>query len=108
MCYVYVALGALLIIVLAIDPRFAGSYPAEDSEFLRVIKIRSTTSFGEEVKPSALCRNILRRVKEHCRYEKILVYFVRKIHCHFFAKLLLLRCRCLLITARELWWINQE
>jgi hypothetical protein len=105
-CYVYVALGALLIIVLAIDPRFAGSYPAEDNEFLRVIKIRSTTSFGEEVKPSAPCRNILRHVKEHCRYEKI--YFVGNIHCHFFAKLPLLHCRCLLITARELWWINQE
>jgi hypothetical protein len=32
-------------------------------DFLRAIKIRSTTSFGEEVKPSAPCRKILRHVK---------------------------------------------
>jgi hypothetical protein len=41
---------------LPLDPRFAGSNPAEDDGFLRVIKIRSTTSFGGEVKPSAPCR----------------------------------------------------
>jgi hypothetical protein len=29
-----------------LDPRFAGSIPTEVDEFLRVIKIRSTTSFG--------------------------------------------------------------
>jgi hypothetical protein len=28
---------------LLLDPRFAGSNPAEDDVFLRVIKIRSTT-----------------------------------------------------------------
>jgi hypothetical protein len=35
------------------DPRFAGSNPAEDDGFLTAIKIRSTTYFGGEVKPSA-------------------------------------------------------
>jgi hypothetical protein len=30
------------------NPRFAGSNPAESDEFLRVIKIGSTTSFGGE------------------------------------------------------------
>jgi cyanate lyase len=35
-----------------LDPRFAGSNLAEDDEFLKEIKIGSTTSFGEEVKPS--------------------------------------------------------
>jgi hypothetical protein len=38
-------------IVLAMDPRNAGSNPAEDG-FLRAIKISSTTSFGGEVRPS--------------------------------------------------------
>jgi hypothetical protein len=38
---------------LLLDPRFAGSNPAEDDGFLRAIKIRSTTSFGGKVKPSA-------------------------------------------------------
>jgi hypothetical protein len=33
-----------------------GSNPAEDDEFLRVIKIRSTKYFGGEVKSSVLCR----------------------------------------------------
>jgi hypothetical protein len=37
-----------------LDPRFAGSEPAEDMDFLREIKIRRTPSFGEEVKPSNL------------------------------------------------------
>ena len=39
-----------------LDPRFAGSIPAEVDGFLRVIKIRSTTSFGGEVKPPVPCR----------------------------------------------------
>jgi hypothetical protein len=39
-----------------LDPRFAGSIPTEGDGFLRVIKIRSTTTFGGEVKPSVPCR----------------------------------------------------
>jgi hypothetical protein len=41
---------------LPLDPRFAGSNPAEKDGFLRVIKISSTASFGGEVKPSVPCR----------------------------------------------------
>jgi hypothetical protein len=41
---------------LPLDPRFAGSNPADDGGFLRVIKIRRTTSFGGEVKLSVPCR----------------------------------------------------
>jgi hypothetical protein len=37
--------------VLAIGPRIAGSNPAKVNEFLRLIKIRSTTSIGWEVNP---------------------------------------------------------
>jgi hypothetical protein len=42
--------------VLATGPKVAGSIPTEVDEFLRVIKILSTTSFGGEVKPSVPCR----------------------------------------------------
>jgi hypothetical protein len=39
--------------------RFAGSHPAE------AIKIRSTPSFGGEVKPEAPCHKIFRHEKYH-------------------------------------------
>jgi hypothetical protein len=47
-----------VVIVLATGPRFAGSNLAEGD------KIRSTTSFGGEVKPSAPCCKILWHVKD--------------------------------------------
>jgi hypothetical protein len=47
-----------------LDPRFAGSNPAESDEFLWVIKIHSMPCFGEEVELSAPCHKILRHVKE--------------------------------------------
>jgi hypothetical protein len=49
-------LGGLVVACLTLDPRFAGSYPAEDDGSLRAIKIRSTTSFGGKVKKSVPCR----------------------------------------------------
>jgi hypothetical protein len=49
------------------------SNPVENEEFLRTIKIRSTTSFGGEVKPSAICRKVLRYVKNPCSMKGILV-----------------------------------
>jgi hypothetical protein len=51
-----ITLGGLVVACYPLDPRFAGSNPAEDDGFLRVIKIRSMTSFGGEVKPSVPCR----------------------------------------------------
>jgi hypothetical protein len=56
-------LGGLVGSVLAIGLQVYG-HPAEGDGFLRAIKIRSTASFGGEVKPSALCHNILRHVKD--------------------------------------------
>jgi hypothetical protein len=53
-----------------LDPRFAGSSPAVSDGFLRAIKIRSTASFGGEVKPSVPCRKILRHVKDPLRYDR--------------------------------------
>jgi hypothetical protein len=40
-----IALSGLVVACLPLDPRFAGSNPAGDNGLLRVIKIRSTTSF---------------------------------------------------------------
>jgi hypothetical protein len=42
--------------VLATGPKVRGFKPGRGDGFLRVIKIRSTTSFGGEVKPSVPCR----------------------------------------------------
>jgi hypothetical protein len=65
-----VALGGIVVACLPLDPTFAGSKPAEDDGLLSTIKIRSTTSFGGEVKPSVLCPKILRLVKEPYKYER--------------------------------------
>jgi hypothetical protein len=60
-CLIYVgphygvALGGLVVSVLATGPKVRGFDPEVDV-FLRVIKIRNTTSFGGEVKPSVPCR----------------------------------------------------
>jgi hypothetical protein len=44
--------------------------PGRDYEFLKAIKIRSTPSFGWEVKPEVPRRKNLRHVKEPLRYFK--------------------------------------
>jgi hypothetical protein len=62
------------------DQRFAGSNPAEGDGFLRAIKLRSTTSFGGEVKPSVLCRKILRRAKD--AFEVWKRYFIKQNSFH--------------------------
>jgi hypothetical protein len=47
-----------------LGPRFAGETLPKQWIFLRAVKIRSTPSFGGEVKPSAHSREISRYVKE--------------------------------------------
>jgi hypothetical protein len=42
--------------------------PGLPDEFLRAIKIRSTSSFGGEVKPEASCHKILQHIKELFEY----------------------------------------
>jgi hypothetical protein len=44
---------------LPFDPKKWASNPAEDDEFLSATKIRTTSSFGGEVKPSIPCPKIL-------------------------------------------------
>jgi hypothetical protein len=50
--------------VLATGPKGCGFEPSQGDGFLRAIKIRSTPSFGWEVKPEVPCRKILRHVKD--------------------------------------------
>jgi hypothetical protein len=69
-----------MVIVFAIGPRFTSSNPAESDEFLRAIKIHSTASFEEEVKPSAPCHKILLHVKDPMGYDR---YLWAKFSCHF-------------------------
>jgi hypothetical protein len=65
-----------VVLCLPLDPRLAGSNPAEDDGLLRVIKIHSTTSFGGEAKPSVpsrrftACKRTLRAWKR-CFVSKI-------------------------------------
>jgi hypothetical protein len=65
-----IALGGLVIACLPLNPRFEGSYPAEDDGFLRALKINSTISFAGKIKPSVPCCNILRHVKDPYEYER--------------------------------------
>jgi hypothetical protein len=58
-------LAGVMVIMLAIGSKGRGFKPGRDDEFLRTINIRSSTSFGEEVKPSAPCFKILRNVKKY-------------------------------------------
>jgi hypothetical protein len=63
--YAYTSrLPAVVVSMLATDPKVCGFEPVEGDGFLRAIKIRSTLSFEWEVKPGVPCRKILRHVKE--------------------------------------------
>jgi hypothetical protein len=71
---------------LPLDQTFAGSNAAEVEVFLRAIKVRSTTSFGGEVKQSVPGRKILRNSKNPYSMKEILVgkingYFSRSFYC---------------------------
>jgi hypothetical protein len=52
-----------VVIVLAAGPKVRGFKSGRGRWILRATKIRSTTSFGGNVKLSAKCRKILRYVK---------------------------------------------
>jgi hypothetical protein len=71
---------------------FGGLSPAENDGFLKAIKIRSTTSFGVQVKPLAPCHMVLWHVREPYRYER---YFVGKIHVHLRPSFSCFITRCL-------------
>jgi hypothetical protein len=90
---------------LPFDPSFAGSNPIEDDGFLRVIKIHSMNFFRAEVKLAVPCHKILQHVKNPYSMKEMLV---DKINGHILASFSHFATRCLLVTATELWWVNQE
>jgi hypothetical protein len=60
-------LGGVVVSVLATGPNGRGFKLGRDDGFLRAI-IRSTPSFGWEVKPEVPCLKILRHVKDPLRH----------------------------------------
>jgi hypothetical protein len=63
------SLDGLVITVLATGLKVRGFKPAKGDGFLRVIQIRSMTSFGGKVKPATPCRKILLHVTDPYGYE---------------------------------------
>jgi hypothetical protein len=63
-------LGGVVISVLTTGPKCRGFKPGRGDGFLRAIKIRSTLSFGWEVKPEIPCRKNLPRVKGLLKYQR--------------------------------------
>jgi hypothetical protein len=61
-------LGGVVVSVLATGPNGRGFNPGRGDGFLKAIKIRSTTSFGWQVKPEVSCRKLFRHVKDSLRY----------------------------------------
>jgi hypothetical protein len=82
------ALGGLVLTSFTLVPRFTGSNPVKDNGFLRATQIRSTPSFGWEVKPEVPCRKILRHVDPTVIKE---ILRKAKFSGNFFADFLLLR-----------------
>jgi hypothetical protein len=99
-----VPLGSLVVSVLG--PKVRGFRSSQGRRIFKGDTIRSTSSFGGEVKPSAPRR--LYHVKDPYKYEKR--YLLRRQNSRpFLAKfLLLLYCVSMLVIAIQLWWMNQE
>jgi hypothetical protein len=56
--------------MLATGSKVCGFQPGRDDGFLRVIKTRSTTPFGGEVKPEFPCHKMLWNIKTTWKYEQ--------------------------------------
>jgi hypothetical protein len=96
-----VALSGLVVTVIATGPRVRGFKPGRGRWIFKGDKIRSTTYFLGGVKTSAPCRKIFGISMNLAEYE-------RQNSLPFLAKFLLLRYHTfLLVTARELWLMNQ-
>jgi hypothetical protein len=61
-------LGGAVVSEFATVPKVRGFKTGRGDGFLRAIKIRSTPSFGREVKPEVRCSKILRHVKNPLTY----------------------------------------
>jgi hypothetical protein len=61
-----ISIGGVMGSVLAIRPKIRGFKPGQSDEFIRTIKSAARLSSEGEVKLSAPCLKILRRVKDPC------------------------------------------
>jgi hypothetical protein len=96
-----------MVIVFAVGQNVRGSNPDESDGFLKAIKIRRTTSFGWEVKPSVPRRKTLRHVKDPLGYDRDAdrqnsADTSRQVSPRFATRCL--RCN----QSREYWWMNRE
>jgi hypothetical protein len=88
-----------------LDPIFTRSNPVEDAGFFKGDK-NPEYDFLRRGSKAIICK-ILRYVKESHEYERDASW--AEFTGHFLAKFLVLRYFIsLLVTARELWWTNQE
>jgi hypothetical protein len=99
-------LGGVMVSVLTIGPKVRGVKPDRGDGFLRAIKICSTPSFVEEVKPEPHVVRLYGILKITCMYEQ--KYFVRP-NSSFLSPVPPAYYQ---MTAgrisRELWWANQD
>jgi hypothetical protein len=74
-------LGGVVVSVVATGPKGCRFEPGQGDEFLMAIKIRSTPSFGWEVKPEVPCRKILRHDKDLLKSgtNRLNSYFLRPL-----------------------------
>jgi hypothetical protein len=87
--------------MLATGPMVHGFNPAEDIRFLMAIKIHSKTSFRGAFGPYKIFKNIkdpYSMKRDTFRLNSVISWQVSSCFA----------TRCLLVTARELWWVNQE
>jgi hypothetical protein len=62
-------LGGVVVSVIATGSKGRGLQPGRGDGFLTAIKVRSTPSFGWDVKPEVPCRKILRHAKDPLMYQ---------------------------------------
>jgi hypothetical protein len=95
--------GGVVVSVLATGPKGCWFKPSQCYGFLMVIKIRSTPSFGWEVKPETPCHKILRPVKNLTYHDlDVTSAKLKDISRHLLEWLLDVS-----VAAREHWWLNQ-
>jgi hypothetical protein len=100
-----VILSGLVVIVLAIVPKVCGLKPGRGRWIFMIDKnhVARLPSRGSEA--NCPCLKILWHAKDPYSIKEI---FLGKIHRHFSPSFSCFATRCLLVTARELWWVNQE
>jgi hypothetical protein len=96
-------LRGVVVSVLATGPKGRGLILGRGDGILRAIKIRSTPSFGWEVKPGNPCRKILRHVKIRWRIKDTAQNSHSFVHSSYPLPDISAGG-----IARELWWTSQE